>query len=135
MNQRRVIQFAVLMLMPAMSGADAGQAVEPQAAALMREHKCYLCHTNDDPLVGPAFSDVAVRYRGNPDAVGVVAARVRQGVRGEGPWQMPPHPEVSPDEATAIAQYILSLDPQRTRAPKAAPGEPLQPAAGIAPRS
>jgi cytochrome c len=107
--------------------------MEPQATALMKERKCYLCHANNDRVAGPAFSDVAAKYRANPDAVGIIAARVRQGVQGEGPWHMPPHPEISPDEARVIAQYILSLDRQRIRGPGSAPPEHLPPAGGGAP--
>ena len=133
-DQRR-IQFAVLMLAAAVSAPGAGQAMEPQATALMNEHKCYLCHANNDRVAGPAFSDVAAKYRGNANAVDIVAARVRQGVQGEGPWHMPPHPEISPDEARVIAQYILSLDRQRIRGPESAPPEQLQPPASVPPRS
>ena len=129
----RAVQFVVLMLAAAMSAPGAGQATEPQAAALLSEHKCYLCHANDDQGAGPAFHDVAAAYRTNPDAVGIIAARVRQGMQGSGPWHMPPHPEISPDEARAIARYILSLD--RPQTPDATPLERPQPAAGTPPRS
>ena len=126
-------QFAVLALAAAVSAPGAGQGAEPEATALMREHKCYLCHANDDRVAGPAFSDVATKYRDNPDAVGIIATRVRLGVQGAGPWHMPPHPEISPDEATAIARYILSLD--RQHAPGTAPPGHPQPPASTPPRS
>jgi cytochrome c len=135
MSRSRVIQLAALMFALALFGGVAGQGTESQAEALLREHKCYLCHANHDQVAGPAFADVAARYRGNPDAAVVIATHVRQGVRGEGPWHMPPHPEISPGEAKVMAQYILSLDRQRTTTPESAPPERLQPPAELAPRS
>ena len=66
--------------------------------------------------MGPAFADVAAAYRGQRDAVTRIANAIRAGMRSGGPWHMPPHPEVSPDEARAMARYIMSLSPQNTKA-------------------
>jgi cytochrome c551/c552 len=129
----RPVQFATLVLAAAMSAPGAGQATETQATALMSEHKCYLCHADDAQGTGPAFHEIAARYRSNPDAAGIIAARISRGMRGSGPWHMPPHPELSPDEARAIARYILSLDRQRPSG-VASPERP-QSAAGAPPRS
>ena len=105
--------LVVLMLTLALLSATGVRAADSQAVTLMGEHKCYVCHADDEKLVGPAFVDVAAKYRGNPDAIAIVAAHVRHGVRGEGPWHMPPHPELSPEDARTIARYILSLDQRR----------------------
>ena len=129
MSTRGAAQLAALAFASAMSSQSAGQAAEPQAEALMREHKCYLCHANRDRLTGPSFLEISARYRGIPDAAAVIATHMRHGMRGEGPWHMPPHPEISPDEAKVIAQYILSLD--QSQRPGAAAPEPAQPFAGI----
>jgi len=76
----------------------------------MTHHRCYICHSDRETLVGPAFEDVAKSYRGKPDAVSKIASDIRGGIRGGGPWHMPPHPEVSPEEARAMARYIMSLE-------------------------
>ena len=134
MKNRSAIQSAVLALAFAVSGPNVAQVAEPNAVTLMQEHKCYMCHANDEELAGPAFADVAMRYRGDPRAVDVIASHVRHGVHSDGPWHMPPHPEVSTTEATTIAQYILSLDQRWIDAPAAAPHERLQPATTTSPR-
>ena len=84
------------------------QAKTPQA--LLHEYKCYICHADTEAKAGPAYVDVAASYRGKRDAVATIAAIVRNGRRGGGPWHMPPHPEVSDADARAMARYILSLD-------------------------
>ena len=88
--------------------AASGTVAEPPAA--LTQYRCYICHSDREALVGPAFADIAAVSRGTPDAVSKIAVHIRQGVKGGGPWHMPPHPEISPREARAMARYILSLD-------------------------
>lgn len=111
------------------------QANDLPAQALMQERKCYVCHADNDALAGPAFVDVAAKFRGNPNAVTLIATFVRRGEHGGGPWHMPPHPELSADEAAAIARYILSLDSPRAATPDAAQHRSARPATAPAPRS
>ena len=90
------------------------------APAALTQYRCYICHSDREALAGPAFADVAARYRGRKDAVSHVAREIETGVRTGGPWHMPPHPEVSRDEARAMARYIMSLG---SRAPAARPAQ------------
>jgi len=83
------------------------RAQSPQA--LLHEYKCYICHADKETKTGPAYVDVAAKYRGNRKAVAAVAAVVKKGANHGGPWHMPPHPEVSDAEAERMAHYILSL--------------------------
>ena len=78
-------------------------------AAALTHYRCYICHSDREPLAGPAFADIAARYRGRQDAVSHIAQNITTGLRSGGTWHMPPHPEVSPPEARAMAQYIMSL--------------------------
>jgi len=91
-------------------------AAAPAATALMNQYRCYVCHEDTEPKAGPAFADVAAAYRGNPKAQSTVAAVIRRGQHGGGPWHMPPHPEISATEANTIARYILALPPPADRA-------------------
>ena len=76
--------------------------------AAMTHYRCYICHSDREPLAGPSFADIAARYRGRQDAVSYIAQNIMTGRSGS-TWHMPPHPELSPPEARAIAQYIMSL--------------------------
>jgi cytochrome c551/c552 len=84
-------------------------AAEPPPS--LTHYRCYVCHSDHEALVGPSFSNVAASYRGRVGAVAVIAGEIRNGIRGGGPWHMPPHPEVSPEESRAMAHYIMSLQP------------------------
>ena len=79
------------------------------AHALLRKYKCNSCHAEDETRTGPAFVDIATRYRGDSRATATLAAAIKDGARGAGPWHMPPHPEVSAADARALARYILAL--------------------------
>lgn len=88
----------------------AAAAAEPPAS--LTTYRCYLCHADRETRAGPAFEEVAARYRGTPRAVDVIADEIRSGLRTGGPWHMPPHPEVSERDARTMARYILSLKPE-----------------------
>ncbi len=82
-------------------------AEDPQI--LLRRYKCYSCHADRETKTGPAYADVAARYRGDPKAVAALTAALKQGAHGAGPWPMPPHSEVSAGDARTMVRYILSL--------------------------
>lgn len=80
--------------------------------AIVKKARCVACHAVDKKLVGPAYKDVAARYRGDAGAPARLAAKVRAG--GSGNWgeiPMLPHPSdkiSDADLATAI-DWILAL--------------------------
>ena len=45
---------------------------------------CMACHAKDKKLVGPAFKDVAAKYKGQADAISKLTEKVRKG--GSGVW-------------------------------------------------
>jgi cytochrome c len=108
---RRCLIVAALVLLAAASFSVASGAPANPPGSLTR-YRCYDCHSDREAVVGPAFADVAAFYHGKHDAVSRIAADIRAGIRTGSPWHMPPHPEVSPSEARAMARYILSLDPK-----------------------
>jgi cytochrome c len=64
-------------------------------------------------MVGPAYRDVAAKYKGQADAVAKLSAKVRAG--GSGVWgaiPMPPHPvdKLSDDDLKAAVEWILHLE-------------------------
>jgi cytochrome c len=76
--------------------------------ALLQKYECYSCHGDGEARSGPAYADVAARYRKTPHAVARLADVIRKGTRGSGQWHMPPHPEISKADAVRMARYILS---------------------------
>jgi len=98
-----------LMLLAAAVVLSIGAAHAADAPALLTKYKCYICHADREAKTGPAYVDVATSLRGHPNATAAVVAIIKKGAHGDGPWHMPPHPEVSDAEASVMARYILSL--------------------------
>jgi len=77
--------------------------------ALATSKNCMACHAVDHKLVGPAFKDVAAKYKGDKSAADKLAAKVMKGGAGVwGPVPMPANPQVSEAEAKKLVAWVLS---------------------------
>lgn len=89
-------------------------AVPAQASeAIAKKARCVACHAIDKKLVGPAYRDVATKYRGDSAAPARLAEKVRHG--GNGVWgQVPmmPHPadRIGDDDLKAVIAWVLALE-------------------------
>ncbi|MDE2440612.1 MAG: c-type cytochrome [Betaproteobacteria bacterium] len=86
--------------------ALSGQVMADEALA--KAKNCLSCHAVDKKLVGPAFKDVAAKYKGDAGAADKLAAKVKAG--GKGVWgeiPMPPN-NVTPEEAKKLVTWVLS---------------------------
>ena len=75
----------------------------------MNKAGCMACHTKDKKLVGPAFKDIAAKYKGQ-DVVARLVDKVRKGGAGSfGPIPMAPNgpDKISDDELKAAVELIL----------------------------
>lgn len=64
--------------------------------ALLQKGGCMGCHSQDKKLVGPAFKDIAAKYKGQGDAVAKLTDKVRKG--GSGVWGAIPMPPNGADK-------------------------------------
>jgi cytochrome c len=77
--------------------------------ALATAKNCMACHNIDKKVVGPAYKDVAAKYRGDKAAPARLAAKVMEG--GGGVWgvvKMPSNPQVNEAEARKLVAWVLS---------------------------
>jgi cytochrome c len=77
--------------------------------ALLKKHNCIACHTVDKKGVGPAYKDIAAKYRGQN-----VAAKLEEKVKkgGQGVWgavPMPPNAAVPDADIKKMVAWILAL--------------------------
>ena len=61
----------------AAAGVLAGGVV--QAQDVLKAKGCLGCHEMDKKKVGPAFKDVAAKYKGNKDAQATLVAKLKDG--------------------------------------------------------
>ena len=77
---------------------------------LAKQKNCLACHATDKKLVGPAYKDIAAKYKADKNAQGALAKKIREG--GVGVWgqiPMPANPQVNEQEAQALAKWVLSM--------------------------
>ena len=93
------------------AGLLATGAVSAQSGEdLLKKSGCTACHANDKKVVGPAYKDVAAKYKSDAGAVAKLAEKVKKGGQGVwGPVPMPPNPAVSDADMKTMVTYILAL--------------------------
>ena len=98
-----VFAGAVLVLPPAQAG-------DAETEAAMNKAGCLACHTKDRKLVGPAFKEIAAKYKGQANAAATLFEKVRKGGSGNfGPVPMSPNPpdKISDKDLKEAVELIL----------------------------
>lgn len=108
---KKRIQSASAILI---AGSLLALAMPAQASeAIVKKARCVACHTVDAKRVGPAYKEVAAKYRGDKKAPAILFDKVRHG--GTGNWgtvPMLPHPadKISDDDLKQAITWILALE-------------------------
>lgn len=83
-------------------------AVVADEAALIQKGGCVACHSVDKKILGPAFKDVAAKYKGK-DVEAALTKKVKEG--GSGVWGPMPMPantgKLSDEEFKSVVNWIL----------------------------
>jgi cytochrome c len=77
--------------------------------ALAKKHNCFACHQVEKKVIGPAYREIAKKYKGQN-----VAAQLEQKVKkgGVGVWgqiPMPPNPAVPDGDVKKLVDWILKM--------------------------
>ncbi len=102
-NTKINILFASALMLFAMQNVIADEA-------LAKSSNCLACHTVDNKIIGPAFKDIAAKYKGDDGAIATLTDKVKNG--GSGAWgdmPMPPNAAVSDADIETLVNWILSL--------------------------
>ncbi len=77
---------------------------------LAQKNACTACHAVDKKLVGPAYKDVAAKYKGNAKAEAMLVEKVKKG--GVGTWgqvPMPANASLKDEDAKTLVKWILAI--------------------------
>jgi cytochrome c len=78
--------------------------------ALAKKYNCTACHAVDKKMVGPAYKDVAKKYKGQAGIEAKLAEKVKKGGSGVwGPVPMPPNAAVPDAEVKKLVDWILKM--------------------------
>ena len=99
-------------------GSAAAATVAPAAPAtakgpninnLLAANACTACHGVKNKIVGPSFVEIAAKHKGKADAQAYLAGKIKAGGSGVfGAVPMPPQPQLSDADASAIAAWIVA---------------------------
>lgn len=97
---------------PSLPGSKGTQAEvgRPGVEGMLAKHACTACHTVDTKGIGPSFTEIAAKYRGQKDVRQTLVEKVRNG--GSGIWgqvPMPPNPSLPDKDLHTIIEWILAL--------------------------
>jgi len=97
---------------PAAPVSTSGPLTQDQALALASKNNCLACHKIDSKLVGPAWKDVAAKYKGDAKAATTIASHIKAG--GSFGWKfgiMPPRggSQISDADVNRLAKFIAAL--------------------------
>jgi cytochrome c len=85
-------------------------ALAQSGEELLKKNGCTACHAIDKKILGPAYQDVAAKYKGDAGAAAKLQEKVKKGGSGVwGPVPMPPNTQVSDADIKTLVAYILSL--------------------------
>lgn len=103
--------FIKSLTMTTLLGMTASVMAGSNAEALAQKSNCLMCHSVDKKILGPAYKDVAAKYKGDKSAEAKLIQKVKAG--GSGAWgdmPMPPNsPQVKDEDIKTLVQWILSL--------------------------
>ena len=89
--------------------AAAATKPDPATEAMMKKSDCFTCHSVAKKIVGPAYKDVAKKYKSDPKALAMLVDKVKKG--GSGHWGQVPmaaHPNLKDADVKAMVTWVLA---------------------------
>lgn len=100
----KINQLSILLGALLLSNSMAANA----SLELADKSACLNCHSVAKKMVGPAFKDIAAKYKDRKDAAAYLADKISKGSTGVwGPIVMPPMASVPAGDVALLAAWIL----------------------------
>ncbi|WP_410499649.1 c-type cytochrome [Chitinibacter sp. S2-10] len=99
--------YNTFLLMALLASSTVFASVDGKDVAA--KYNCLGCHSVDQKIVGPAYKDVAKRYKGQKDAEAMLMSEVRKGLPG-GKWGAIPMPaqQINDKDLRIIIRWVLA---------------------------
>ena len=112
MKQILLAAAALAILASPPAGADLKGSDAKKAFSIASKSDCLSCHAVSSKVIGPAYRDVARKYKGDDQAEVLLMQKVRNGGAGVwGKFPMPPHPDVAEEDLRTVIEWILTGAP------------------------
>ncbi len=105
-------RFSPTLAIAVLALAGSGAATASEKIAIRAG--CMTCHAATKKVIGPAYRDIALKYKGKPNAVPMLSERIRKG--GKGVWGEIPMAPTPPDrlndaDLKAVLTWVLQTPP------------------------
>lgn len=108
------IKYLALCL-PLVFGVNAAQADSPtykQVSPILQANACLACHQVDNKVVGPAYKDIAEKYKDDAANAELLANHIKNGSSGVwGSIPMPPNAGISDEDITIVVDWLMAGAP------------------------
>ena len=107
----KALLLAIAVAGSMLAATQAGAVDAAAAQALAQKSGCLACHSVEKKVLGPAYKDVAAKYKGDKTAEARLVAKVKAGGSGVwGPMPMPPMgAQVKEADIKTVVEWVLSL--------------------------
>ena len=104
----KVLSIKDSVVADANSNTEVSGSIE-KGELLMKISDCYSCHLADSKLIGPSFSEIALKYPKTKENIDLLVGKIING--GSGSWgeiPMQAHAQLKKDEVAVMVDFILS---------------------------
>ncbi len=99
-----------VLALAALCAASFAASANPMELA--KKNNCLSCHAAETKVVGPAYKDVAAKYKGK--SAEELAKSIKAGGSGKwGPIPMPAQNQLSDADAKTLAAWVLKGSPSK----------------------
>lgn len=108
------IKYLALCL-PLVFGVSVAKAEAPsfeKVQDILQKNACLACHQVDNKVVGPAYKEVAEKYKDDPANAELLTKHIKEGSQGVwGAIPMPPNMGISDEDLTVVVDWLMAGAP------------------------
>lgn len=109
----KIKQFAIsLPFVFAISVAHADAPTYEQVSEILTKNACLACHQVDNKVVGPAYKEVAEKYKDDAANAELLAKHIKEGSQGIwGAIPMPPNANITDEDLSVVVDWLMAGAP------------------------
>ncbi|MEZ2742167.1 c-type cytochrome [Paenalcaligenes hominis] len=108
------IKYLALCL-PLVFGASVAKAEAAsfeKVQEILQKNACLACHQVDNKVVGPAYKEVAEKYKDDPANAELLTKHIKEGSQGVwGAIPMPPNVGITDEDLTVVVDWLMAGAP------------------------
>lgn len=114
MKTAHLVKVAAALSLVSVASLAQAAPTFAQVDPILKANACLACHQVDKKVVGPAYKDVAAKYKDGDQAVAdAIASRIKKGSSGVwGPVPMPANARITDADLKLVVDWIMAGAPK-----------------------